>query len=150
MGDLADHADHSRPAVFVRQQAAVDLQPMQAAIGPANAVVHRLFQRCAGNHRVEGTNGFRPVLGRQQIEVFEIFRQRYSGIVPEQRLRAPGPTDLPPFDIPIPRTQTRTVQGSQQLRSTFPALLGAFGVKCLDTRHRRNTVNRFRHWQALD
>ncbi|MNT31325.1 hypothetical protein D3C72_1671550 [compost metagenome] len=61
LGDLSDHTNHAWPAVLVRQQAAADFQPMQAAIGPANPVVHGLFQWRAGDHRMERTNGFRPV-----------------------------------------------------------------------------------------
>ena len=89
VGDLANHADHAWSAVFVRQQAAVDLQPVQAAVGPANAVMHRLLQRCAGDHGMEGTNGFRPVFRRQQIEVFQIGGQRLARIKAEQRLSTP-------------------------------------------------------------
>ena len=149
VGDFADHADHSWTAVLVRQQAAADLQPVQAAVGPANAVVHRLLQRRAGDHRMEGAKGLRPVFRRQQVEVFQVGRQRLPGIEAEQRLRAPGPADLPALDVPIPGAQARAVERGQQLRGTFPALFGAFRVKRLDARHRRNTVNRFRHWQAL-
>ena len=149
VGDFADHANHPRPAVLVRQQAAVDLQPVQAAVGPADAVVHRLLQRRAGDHRMEGANGFRPILRRQQVKVFQVGRQRLPGIEAKQRLGAPGPTDLPALDVPIPGAQARAVEGGQQLRGAFPALLGAFRVKRLNARHRRNTVNRFRHWQAL-
>ena len=149
VGDFTDDADHAWSTVFVRQQAAVDLQPVQAAVGPADAVMHRLFQRGAGDHRVEGANGFRPILWRQQVEVFQIRRQRLPGIEAEQRLGTPRPADLPTLDVPIPGAQTCTVEGGQQLWGAFPALLGPFWVKRLYTRHRRNTVNRFRHWQAL-
>jgi hypothetical protein len=150
VGDFTNHPDHSGAAVFVWQQAAADLQPVQAAVGPADAVVHRLFQRCAGNHRVEGADGFRAVFRRQQIEVFQIFRQRLPRIEAEQGLGAPRPTDLPALDVPIPGAEPGAVERGQQLRRTLPALLGMTRVNRLNTRHRRNSVNRFRHCgQAL-
>ncbi|MNH11648.1 hypothetical protein D3C85_1390490 [compost metagenome] len=37
-GDLADHPDHLSPAVAVLGHAAVDFQPVQAAVGPADAM----------------------------------------------------------------------------------------------------------------
>ncbi|MNY08452.1 hypothetical protein D3C86_1413080 [compost metagenome] len=149
VSDLADHANHPRPAMLVRQQAAADFQPVQAAVGPADAVVHGLLQWRAANDRMKGTNGFGAILGWQQVEVFQVMGQRLPWIEPEQRLRAPGPADLPALDVPIPGAQARTVERGQQLRGAFPALFGAFRINCLDTRHRRNTVYRFRHWQAL-
>ncbi|MNY16018.1 hypothetical protein D3C86_1492610 [compost metagenome] len=111
--------------------------------------MHRLLQRRASDDRVECAKGFRAILRGQQVEVFQIPWQRFAGVEAEQRLRTPGPADLPALDVPIPGTQARAVERGQQLRGTFPALFGVFRVKCLYTRHWRNTVNRFGHWQAL-
>ncbi|MNF94291.1 hypothetical protein D3C84_769960 [compost metagenome] len=154
VGDFADHADHAWPAVLVRQQAAADLQPMQAAIWPADAMVHRLFQRGARDHRMEGAQGFCPILGREQVQVFQVRGQWLPWIETEQRLGAPGPTDLPALDVPVPGAQASAVEGGQQLRCAFPALLRGVRVQRLYTRHRRCVwawaVNRFGHWlQAL-
>ncbi|MNS71337.1 hypothetical protein D3C72_1047040 [compost metagenome] len=88
VGDFTNHPDHSGAAVFVRQQAAADLEPVQAAVRPADAVVHRLFQRRAGDHRVEGAHGFCAVFRRQQVKVFKIFWQRLPRIEAEQCLSA--------------------------------------------------------------
>ncbi|MNG07149.1 hypothetical protein D3C84_904380 [compost metagenome] len=54
MGDLADHPDHAWATVLVGQYAAADLQPVQAAIGPDDAVVHGLFQWRPGHCRMKG------------------------------------------------------------------------------------------------
>ena len=102
VGDFTNHPDHSGAAVFVREQTSADLQPMQAAIGPADAVMHRLFQRRSGDHCVEGANGFCPVFRWQQVKVFEVFGQWLARIETEQRLRPPRPADLPAFDVPVP------------------------------------------------
>ncbi len=49
LGHFADHADHPWLAVLVRQQAAIDFQPVQATVRPADTVVHGPFlPRVAG------------------------------------------------------------------------------------------------------
>ncbi|MCY1404539.1 hypothetical protein D9M71_197490 [compost metagenome] len=52
-GDFTDHPDHLWPAMRVVGQAAVDLQPVQAAVRPADAVAHGLLHRFAVEYRLE-------------------------------------------------------------------------------------------------
>ncbi|MCY1412879.1 hypothetical protein D9M71_282970 [compost metagenome] len=46
-GNLANHADHLWAAGLALAQAAVDLQPVQAAVRPADPVTHGLLDRLA-------------------------------------------------------------------------------------------------------
>lgn len=71
-GDLADDPDHLRPAVLVMGQAAVDLQPVQAAVWPADAVAHGFFRRLAVDHGLEQLAGAGAVFFWQQIEIVYI------------------------------------------------------------------------------
>ena len=131
-GGLADHPDHAAPAGLVRCQAAVDLQPVVAAIRPLDVVVHGLFERLAGQHRVEGPNDPGAILRCQQVKVIHVPGQRLVGVEAKQRLGAPGPTDPAGFDFPAPRSQPCGVQSCQQLRSAVPASFRLLRVKGVD------------------
>lgn len=99
-GDLADHADHLRSAVRVVGQAAVDLQPVQAAVRPADTVAHGLLHRLAIDHRLEHLARAGAILLGQQVEVIDIGGQWPLWIETEQGLGAPRPTNPAAFDIP--------------------------------------------------
>ncbi|MNF93713.1 hypothetical protein D3C84_763990 [compost metagenome] len=71
-GDFADHSDHLGAAVLVLGQAAIDFQPVQAAVGPADAVAQGLFHRLAVEDRIKGLQGARAVFGWQQVEVIQV------------------------------------------------------------------------------
>src|SRR5450830_679310 len=147
VGDFADDADHSRLAVLVRQQAAIDFQPVQAAVGPDNAVMHGLFDGLAFQYRMKGSQGARAVFDRQQIEVVDVLGQWLMRIEAEQRLGATGPTDLAAFNIPAPGPEARAIEGRQQLRGAFPALFRHLGVECMNAWQGWNTAGVLGHLQ---
>nr|VVN38434.1 hypothetical protein PS652_05267 [Pseudomonas fluorescens] len=74
-GDLADHPDHLPPAVAVRGHAAVDFQPVQAAVGPADAMAQSLFHRLAIDHRMKRLQGAGAVFHGHQFEVVQVVGQ---------------------------------------------------------------------------
>ncbi len=88
-GDFADHPNHLWPAVRVVGQAAVDLQPVQAAVRPADTVAHGLFHRFAVEHRLEYLACARAVFLGQQVEVVDIGGERALRVEAEQGLGAP-------------------------------------------------------------
>ncbi|MNZ51746.1 hypothetical protein D3C78_695690 [compost metagenome] len=71
-GDFAYHSDHLGAAVLVLGQAAIDFQPVQAAVGPADTVAQGLFHRLAVEDRIKGLQGARAVFGWQQVEVIQV------------------------------------------------------------------------------
>ena len=85
-GDFTHHPDHLWPAMLVVGQAAVYLQPVQAAVRPADAVAHGALHRLAVENRLEHLAGTGAVLFGQQVEVIGIGGQRALGIEAEQRL----------------------------------------------------------------
>lgn len=138
--DLAYHPNHLRPAVRVAGQAAIDLQPMQAAVWPANAVAHGPPYRFAIEHRLERLACSRAVLFGKQVQVIDVSGQGAQRVETEQGLGAPGPAYPAAFNIPKPRTQARTIQGGQQLRRTLPGLLRRLGVCRMDSRQAHEAV----------
>ena len=83
VGDLADHPDHAPPSGFVGNQAAADFQPVLAAIGPLDAVVHGAVERLSGEHRMKAAHHPRTVLRGQQVEVVEVLGQRLAWVKAE-------------------------------------------------------------------
>ena len=81
VGDLTDHPDHSAASALVWRQAAVDFQPMEGAVGPLDAVAHRLFERLAGQHRMERADDFGAVSRGEQVEVIQVLGQGRARIV---------------------------------------------------------------------
>ncbi|MNH07353.1 hypothetical protein D3C79_667440 [compost metagenome] len=86
--DFANHPDHLGPAVTVMGQAAVDLQPVQATVGPANAMAHGLLHGLAIDHGLERLAGACAVFLGQQVEVVDVAGQRALRVETEQRLGA--------------------------------------------------------------
>ncbi|MNW01587.1 hypothetical protein D3C71_1972440 [compost metagenome] len=70
-------------------QAAVDLQPVQAAVRPADTVAHGLFHRFAVEHCLEHLARARTVFLGQQVEVVDIGGERALRVEAEQGLGAP-------------------------------------------------------------
>src|SRR5450830_1641525 len=147
VGDFADDADHARLAVLVRQQAAIDFQPVQAAVGPEDAVMAGPFEKLAFQYRMKGPQGARAVLDRQQVEVVDVLGQRLVRIEAEQRLGTTGPTDLAAFNIPAPGPEASAVEGGEQLRGAFPALFRHVRVECMNAWQGRNTAGVLGHLQ---
>ncbi|MNM61382.1 hypothetical protein D3C81_726820 [compost metagenome] len=71
-GDFADHADHLRAAILIFGQAAIDFQPMQAAVRPTNSVAQGLLDRFAIDDRIKGLQGAGAVFGGQQVQVVDV------------------------------------------------------------------------------
>ncbi|KWV85005.1 hypothetical protein PFLmoz3_05413 [Pseudomonas fluorescens] len=65
MGDFADDPDHAPPSGFIGGQVAADFQPVQAAIGPLDAVVHGAVEGLSGEHRMKAAHHPRTVLRGQ-------------------------------------------------------------------------------------
>jgi len=146
-GSLADHPDHAAPAGFVRRQAAVDFQPVLAAIRPLDVVVHGLLERLAGQHRVKRAYHPGAVLRREQVQVLQILGQRLARVEAEQRLGAPRPTDTPGIDFPAPCTQPCSVKRCQQLRGAVPALFRLFRVQGVNAGQGWHRVDGIAHYQ---
>jgi len=89
VGNLADHPDHAAPTGFVRLQAAVDFQPVKAAVRPLDAVMHGLLKRLAGQYGVKSPYHSGAIRLGQQIKVVQVLGQRLARIETKQRLGAP-------------------------------------------------------------
>ncbi|MCY1289648.1 hypothetical protein D9M70_387470 [compost metagenome] len=144
--DVADHADHASAAVARGLlQAAADLQPVQRAIGPANAMAHGTLGFATVEHFAEQPQYFDAVFLGDQLNVFHRLPQWAVGVQAEQRLGATGPVDLAGIDVPGPGTQTGAVQRGQKARGILPGLLEGDGVEGRNMGKRKIRVTGFAH-----
>ena len=65
LGDFLQHAHHAGLAIGSRHPAAPDLQPVQGAVWPANAVVSAALLGGIFEHGIKGQLSFGPIVERQ-------------------------------------------------------------------------------------
>ncbi|MCY1356643.1 hypothetical protein D9M69_431010 [compost metagenome] len=123
-GDVADHADHQRLARGGALDAAAHFDPVQAAVGPADAVAEGGVPRAAGDDVAEALLHLWPVFLGNQGEVFEVAGRRLFGVEAEQRLRAARPADLAALHVPQPGAQAGAVERGEQARGVRPVAFG--------------------------
>ncbi|MNN43401.1 hypothetical protein D3C81_1576370 [compost metagenome] len=139
-GYLADYPDHLRPALAIMGQAAVDFQPVQAAIRPADAMAHGFLGRFTVDHCLEQLACAGAIFFRQQVQVVDVVGQGALRIETEQCLGAARPADPATVDVPQPGAQAGTIERSQQLRSVLPGQFRLLGVGRRDARQARKAV----------
>ncbi|MNQ57229.1 hypothetical protein D3C85_713760 [compost metagenome] len=144
-GDVADHADHPAPAIGLGLQAAADLQPMQAAVGPADTVAHGALGLAPGEDFAEQAQHLAAVVFGNQLDVVHRLAQRPVRIEAEQRLGAAGPGDPAGVEIPGPGAQLCAVQRGQQAVGVLPGLLEGDGVEGWNMGERGIRVTGFAH-----
>ena len=83
LSDFADDAHHARLFIRAGDHTAAYFQPVQAAIGPADAMMQALLQRRALAHRLEGALGFGPVVKWQFRQLLKVARQRVMRVKPK-------------------------------------------------------------------
>ena len=120
---------------------------MQAAIGPLDTVVHGLDSGFAGQHRMKGPDHLGAVLGGQQVQVLQVFRQRLARVEAEQGLSASGPADPAGIDFPAPGAQPGCIEGRQQLRRAVPALFRFLWVQGVDAGQGWHGIDGVAHYQ---
>ncbi|MCY1287211.1 hypothetical protein D9M70_361990 [compost metagenome] len=144
-GDIADHADHPPPAVGLGLQAAADLQPAQAAVGPADTVAQGALGLAPDQDFAEQAQHLAAVVLGNQLDVVHRLAQWPVRIEAEQRLGAAGPGDAAAVDIPGPGAQPCAVQRGQQAVGVLPGLLEGDGVEGWNMGKRGIRVTGFAH-----
>ena len=147
--DVADHAEHARPTIGLALQAAGNLQPVQAAVRPANTVAQGVANLFALEDGVEFRQNFGALLFGDQLDVVQFSRDRAIGVEAEQGLGAARPVHLTTANVPIPGAEMGAVQRGQQTRRVLPGLLEFGGIHRRYVWQGRGLVSRSGHGRTF-
>src|SRR5690606_24503229 len=109
-GDIANHAEHAWLTVGLALQAAGDLQPVQASIGPADAMAQSVGNLFAPENGAELCQDLCAFLFGNQLHVMQLPGHRAIGVETKQCLGAARPVHLATADVPVPGTEMGAVQ----------------------------------------
>ena len=121
-GDVADHAEDLRVAVGVGPRPAADFQPVQAAVGPADAMAQGFGNRLALQYLLKQLLHLGALFCGDQLDIVDLPLQGMLGVQAEQGLGAARPADPAAVDVPVPGTQVRAVERREQARRILPGL----------------------------